>query len=98
MAVNAGLRRTRFCFPSGLSRIVPSLEGTAIQSPWGDHSATQRSTERSRVHSISAGSLPPTRTFMTPDGGPCEVKAIHLPSGDQVGAHCAPLTDRKSVV
>src|SRR5580658_2004768 len=92
MAENARLRRARLCFPSGLTRTVPSLDETAIQSPFGDHSGTHRSTERSSVHSISPGSFPPTRAFITPEGGPCEVKAIQFPSGDQVGAHCAPLT------
>src|SRR5690242_1864971 len=92
MARKAGLRSSFFSFVSGLSNRVPALEATAIQSPLGDHSGVQLSTEPSSVQIISAGSLPPTRAFITPDGGPCAVNAIHLPSGDQVGAHCAPLT------
>src|SRR5580700_6623318 len=90
MAENAPLRRMRFALPSGVTRTVPSFEATAIQSPFGDHSGTHNRTETSSFHSISPGSLPPTRAFITPEGGPCEVNAIQFPSGDQVGAHCAP--------
>src|ERR1700732_4182019 len=81
----------RRIFPSGLSSIVPSLETAAIQSPRGDHSGVQSRTERSSGQTVSALSLPPTRTFMTADGGPCDANAIQLPSGDQVGAHWSPL-------
>src|SRR3954453_13955706 len=91
IANNTPFRNPSVCFPSGLSSSVPAFEFTAIQSPSGDHSGTQFNTVPSSGHNISPGSLPPTRTFITPTGGPCDVKAIQFPSGDQVGAHCAAL-------